>query len=255
MLHAWGLGTLAPRPWQLAPCLAYVLPLQELAHQRGGRHRLARGVQYLSVVRREDHTEDHRHRDTRRASVSHHGRVAEAHHGSEQGRGVRGLWQDGPEGEPRAQPWAGCPRTGQGHVGSEPLLAGPRSAAGLAPLQGARPRGGRLRLARDVHDPGVDRSEGHGEAHSHRAPRWQTPLSGSASAPAGTAAHRCTARLTKPTSWPSPRPSATTAAVRAPMARCKGREAPGRHCRRGPAHRGQCPASLWSRLQVAGVRL
>ena len=48
------------------------------------------------------------------------------------------------------------PTAGHGHVGTEPLQVVPHGAEGLAPPQGARPRGGRPRLAWDVHDLGVD---------------------------------------------------------------------------------------------------
>ena len=47
------------------------------------------------------------------------------------------------------------PTAGHGHVGTEPLQVVPHGAEGLAPPQGARPRGGRPRLAWDVHDLGV----------------------------------------------------------------------------------------------------
>jgi hypothetical protein len=47
-------------------------------------------------------------------------------------------------------------RAGQGRVGRTPRPAVPRNAEGLAPLQMARPRGGRPYLARAVHDLGVD---------------------------------------------------------------------------------------------------
>ena len=49
------------------------------------------------------------------------------------------------------------PTAGHGHVGTKPLQVVPHSAEGLAPQQGARPRGGRPRLARDMHDLGVDK--------------------------------------------------------------------------------------------------
>ena len=54
---------------------------------------------------------------------------------------------------------------------------------------------------------------------SSAAPIWATPISWSASARADTVARRCTARSPRPTSWPSPRRSATIAAARARMVR------------------------------------
>ena len=72
--------------------------------------------------------------------------------------------------------------------------AGPEGDAG-------RPGPARARVLRAPARPGRSR------------PSW------SASAPAATAARRCTARSPRRTSWPSPRPSATTGAARAPTAR------------------------------------
>ena len=60
--------------------------------------------------------------------------VAEAHQGSDQGRGVRVLWQDGPGGAATCASMGMLPIAAQGYVGSEPRPAGPRSAEGLAPL-------------------------------------------------------------------------------------------------------------------------
>jgi hypothetical protein len=79
-------------------------------------------------------------------------------HTTEQTRdeGVRVLWQDGPGGAATCPEMGMLPTAGQGHVGRVLLLAGPRRVAGLAPLQGVRPASGRRRLARDVHDLGVD---------------------------------------------------------------------------------------------------
>ena len=69
------------------------------------------------------------------------------------------------------------PTAGQGHVGREPLPAGPRGAYGLPPQQVARPRGGRPRLARGVRCLKVDQERGpHVEEHSHRAPTAHSSL-------------------------------------------------------------------------------
>jgi hypothetical protein len=53
-----------------------------------------------------------------------------------------------------------------------------------------------------------------------RWPDLDDPKQRPALVPAGIAAHRCTARSPKPIFWPSPKPSATSGACRASMARC-----------------------------------
>ena len=51
--------------------------------------------------------------------------------------------------------------------------------------------------------------------------------------------------------WFAARPSGTENIYKIYAESFQGREAPGRHCGRGPGDRGQCPASLWPRPQVA----
>jgi len=86
-------------------------------------------------------------------------RVAAAHHGSDQGRGVRVLWQEGSGGAATCSEMGRLPSSGQGHVGRAPLLAIPRLAYVLPLPEVAHHRVCRHRLARGVHYLSVARRE------------------------------------------------------------------------------------------------
>jgi hypothetical protein len=86
-------------------------------------------------------------------------RVAAAHHGADQGRGVRVLCQDSPGGAATCPEMGSLPSAGQGHVGRAPLLAIPRLAYVLPLPEVAHHRVCRHRLARGVHYLSVARRE------------------------------------------------------------------------------------------------
>ena len=167
------MGTLARVPCR-GPPPAYGLPPPRVARQRVRRPRRARGVHCLLWgIRREGHAEDHGHRDPHRASVSHHGRVAEAHHGSEQGRGVRGAVAGWARGS------ATCPAMGRlpTPLGRDTWAAN-RCWRAPAARQALRHSRGRAHGADGSAWHGMCMTlgwtgvEGHVEAHSQRAPRW-----------------------------------------------------------------------------------